>query len=279
MELRPLYLVALGVGTTLGLLLALSVVERTLARDLREGNPAERLLRVGQVLAVFMIGASAVHSSAEGQAWIHDVPWVGGFALLGLVLVLVTGRIGVRLLLDKRLSAEIARGNVASGVAAGAHFVATGIVTSRALGGGDLRSLLLSLAFFGLAQLTLIVFVSLFRTLTTYDDEEQIAGENLAAALSYGGVAIAIAIVVARALEGDFVGWVVSLKGYGGVLLSALALYPVRQIFVQTLLLRAPLTARGGRLDEGIALERSVGLGALEGVTYIATALSIARLA
>ncbi len=86
-------------------------------------------------------------------------------------------------------------------------------------------------------------------------------------------------MVVARALEGDFVGWVVSMRGYGGVLLSALALYPVRQLFVQTLLLRAPLKARGGRLDDGIAKERSVGLGALEGATYLATALSIARLA
>ncbi len=279
MELRPLYLVALGVGTTLGLLVALSLFERGLARDLREGNPAERLLRVGQVLAVFLVGAAAVHSSAEGEAWTRDVPWVAGFALLGLVLVLVTGRVGVRLLLDKRLGAEVARGNVASGVAAGAQFVATGVVTSRALGGNDLRGLLLSLAFFGIAQVTLIVFVSLFRALTTYDDEEQIAGENLAAALSYAGVTLAIAVVVARALEGDFLGWIVSLRGYGGVLLSALALYPVRQLFVQTLLLRAPLKARGGRLDEGIALERSVGLGALEGVTYLATALSIARLA
>ncbi len=170
MELRPLYLVALGVGTTLGLLVALSLVERGLARDLREGNPAERLLRVGQVLAVFLVAAAAVHSSAEGETWTRDVPWVAGFGLLGLALVLLTGRLGVRLLLDKRLPAEIARGNVASGVAGGAHFVATGVVTSRALGGNDLRGLLLSLAFFGIAQVTLIVFVSLFRALTTYDD-------------------------------------------------------------------------------------------------------------
>jgi hypothetical protein len=53
----------------------------------------------------------------------------------------------------------------------------------------------------------------------------------------------------------------------------------VRQLFVQTLLLRAPLTLRGGRLDTAIAVERSEGLGALEAASYVATALSIAHLA
>ena len=49
--------------------------------------------------------------------------------------------------------------------------------------------------------------------------------------------------------------------------------------FVQMLLLRGPLKLRGGALDDGIALERSEGIGALEAVTYVATALSISRLA
>ena len=58
-----------------------------------------------------------------------------------------------------------------------------------------------------------------------------------------------------------------------------MALYPVRQVFVQMLLLRSPLKLRGGPLDQGIAVERSEGIGALEAVTYVATALSITRLA
>jgi hypothetical protein len=45
------------------------------------------------------------------------------------------------------------------------------------------------------------------------------------------------------------------------------------------LLLRAPLALRGGPIDRGISVERSEGIGALEAVTYVATALAIARLA
>jgi uncharacterized membrane protein YjfL (UPF0719 family) len=173
------------------------------------------------------------------------------------------------------------RGNKASGLATGAQLVASALVTSRAISGSDLHGLGLALAFFVLGQTTLLVFVTLFRALTTYDDAEQIHGENLAAALSYAGVTVAIAVVVARALEGegDFEGWVTSLRGYGGVLLSLVALWPVRQLFVQSLLLRAPLHARGGALDVAIAQRRSTGMATLEASTYVATALAIAQLA
>ncbi|MGZ3423366.1 MAG: DUF350 domain-containing protein [Polyangiales bacterium] len=92
-------------------------------------------------------------------------------------------------------------------------------------------------------------------------------------------MAIAISILIARALEGDFVSWPVSLKAYGFALLFALALWPVRQILVQSVLLGFPFKMRGGRLDEDIAKERNEAMGVLEAVTYLATALSIARLA
>ena len=61
---------------------------------------------------------------------------------------------------------------------------AAAIITSRCMAGNDVGTLGISVVFFVLGQVTLHVFVSLFRALTTYDDAEQIAGENLAAALT-----------------------------------------------------------------------------------------------
>jgi D-alanyl-D-alanine dipeptidase len=69
------------------------------------------------------------------------------------------------------------------------------------------------------------------------------------------------------------------MKGYGGVLLSLLALWPIRQLFVQTILLRGPPHARGGALDVAIAERRSAGMAALAAATYVATALAISQLA
>ena len=89
---------------------------------------------------------------------------------------------------------------------------------------------------------------------------------------------LVLVVIVGTALDGDFVSWEVSLKGFGSILALALALYPVRQLFVQSLLLGAPLALRGGRLDTGIGTDRNEGMGALEAVSYIAAALSVARL-
>jgi len=277
------YVMSFGLFTTVALLLALRLGKRlfapahSVARDLTDDNMARRLLSVGQVLAVFLVAASAVRNCLEGDSLLSDVAWVACFAFSGLVLVAVTGRLGTGMLLRSQLGREIERGNAASGLAGGAHYVATGIITSRALSGHSLRELALSLGFFVLAQVTLHVFVMLFRALTTYDDAEQIRGENLAAALSYAGVTIAIAIIIARALEGDFEGLLISLKGYGSVLLFLFALYPIRQLVVQGVLLGGPITLRGGRLDQGIAAERNQGLAALEAVTYLSSALAISR--
>lgn len=278
-DVKPLYMVCFGAATTLVMLVLFLLGRRGLAAELTKGNSAQRLLGVGQVSAIFLVAANAVKTAVKGDDIGHDALWVAAFGVVGVVLIAITGHLGVRLLLSSRLPAEIARGNTAAGLAAGAHYVATGIITSHAMAGSDVKTLGISVVFFVLGQVTLHVFVSLFRALTTYDDAEQIAGENIAAALSYAGAAIAVAIIIARATEGDFSGWESSLKGYVGVLACVVALYPVRQVFVQMLLLRAPLSLRGGPLDQGIAVDRSEGIGALEAVTYVATALSITRLA
>jgi uncharacterized membrane protein YjfL (UPF0719 family) len=278
-DIKPLYLVCFSAATTLAMLVVFLLTRRSLATELTKGNIAQRLDGIGQVTAIFLVASNAVKSTVQGQSIVHDITWVAAFALAGDILIAITGRLGLGLLLSSRLPKEIERGNVAAGLAAGAHYIAIGIITSHAMAGNDLQTLGISVVFFVIGQVTLLLFISLFRALTTYDDAEQIAGENLAAALSYAGVAIAVAVIIARATEGDFVNWVSALKGYGGVVASCIALYPVRQIFVQMLLLRAPLKLRGGPIDQGIAVERSAGLGALEAMTYIATALSISRLA
>ena len=123
-----------------------------------------------------------------------------------------------------------------------------------------------------IAQATLHLLVLLFRRLTLYAEDQEIIGENVAAALSYAGVMLALAIIVGHAVEGDFDGWGTSMKAYAIALASALVLYPVRQLGVQTLLLGQRFALRGGGLDQLVARERNVGASAVEAVSYIAAA-------
>lgn len=284
MELRPLYLPTFGAITTVALLLLLRAGQRlwspahTVRSDLEQGHLAHALLQVGQVLGVFLISGSVVAGSVQGESLAQDVLWVAAHGIAALALLVLFGHLGVRVLLRARLAAEVERGNLAAGLAAGSHYLATGILLSRSLSGTDLGALGVALVFFVLAQLTLHLFVVLFRTLTAYDDAEEILGENLAAALSYAGVTVALSLIIGHAVEGTFVDWATSLRGYALALLFALALYPVRQFFVQTLLLGARFSFRGGRLDQGIAAERNLGMGVLEAISYLAAAFLVTRL-
>jgi uncharacterized membrane protein YjfL (UPF0719 family) len=139
--------------------------------------------------------------------------------------------------------------------------------------GRDLRSLTVSALFFLIGVGTLIVLQVLYRALTKYADDQEVVGENAAAALSFAGLTLALAIIVAHADEGTFDGWGASLRRYGLALLLAAALYPVRQLVVARLLLGLPARLRGGALDRLVAQERSVAAGGIEALAYVATAL------
>jgi uncharacterized membrane protein YjfL (UPF0719 family) len=274
-----------GVGLTVVLVLLLRLGERILspkhliAIDMRGKNVAYQVLHAGHVLAVLLLVPGVVKNCVTGTNLATNVIWAGAFGIAGLVLVQGVGNLGVRMLLRGTLQAELERGNVAAGVAAAANYVGIGIVASKAIAGSDLRGLGLAITFFGIALATLALFMTLFRALTTYDDAEQIQGENLAAALSYAGITIAIAIIVSHALEGDFEGWSTSLLGYARFAGAAVILYPVRQIVIQGLLLGRAPTLRGGALDVAIGVDRNRGAAVLEALTYVATAWTISELA
>src|SRR5690348_10700014 len=113
MDPPPLYITLFGLGTTLALLVLLRVGQRlvspgtSVAKDLAKGNTAERLLQVGQVMATFLVAVSAVKGAASGASLTQDLLWVSVFAVVSLILVLVTGQLGIRLLLQSKLPAEI----------------------------------------------------------------------------------------------------------------------------------------------------------------------------
>jgi uncharacterized membrane protein YjfL (UPF0719 family) len=244
-----------------------------------ESNAARGIVRAGYLCGAAFVATSAIRGCVHGEDWRADLFCTVVFGGSALVLLWTVGILGIRVLLRSRLPAEIARGNLAAGVAAGAHFAATGLIMSQCLYGDDLSTLGISIVFCVIAQATLHLLVVLFRTLTLYAEDQEIMGENVAAAVSYAGAMLAIALIVGHAVEGDFAGWTVSLRSYAVALASALVLYPVRQLAVQTLMLRQPFALRGGALDRLVAQERNVGASAVEAVSYLAAAVLLTGVA
>jgi uncharacterized membrane protein YjfL (UPF0719 family) len=197
------------------------------------------------------------------------------YAMAGLVGWVLAATLCSRALLGRALGTELARGNLAAGVAVAAGTIGTGLVASRAFAGTDVAGLWLSLGFFVLGIVSLLIATILFRALTTYDDAAQVEGGNLAAAISYAGLLIAVALLIAAALAGEAESMRSALIGYAKALAFLLALPVLRQLVLPWLLFGRAPRLRGGPLDDAIANDHAVGIAALEASAYIAAALLI----
>lgn len=272
---EPVYRFAMACGVVLLMLLVERAVTALWARRaaVSANNAAHALLRTGRLLGLFILAGALVSGGTKGVDWQADALWLLTFGTVAAVLFITSARLGVRLLLRSQLASEVERGNLAAGLAAAGHYVATALIVAASTGGEGLAMMGVSLVFFVVAQLTLHAFVIAFRALTAYDDAEEILAENVAAAVSYTGVTIALGLIIAHAADGTFAGWLRMFAGFGTALLYCLSLYVVRQLVVQTLILGAPLRLWRGALDVAVGVRRDVSLGALEAAAYVGTAL------
>lgn len=238
---------------------------------------ARALAWAGNLLAVGIFLPAALHPalSPNHTASASDTLIFSGVALLAFLLATTLLN---QALLRGRLRAEIRRNNLAAGLIAAAHAVATGTVAAHCFAADSLANLPIGAVFFGVAELALVVLSVLFRALTAYADDQEIVGENIAAAISYSGLLVALSLVVGHAADGAFVGWIPALRSFGLFLLCALLFYPVRQIIAARLLLGLPLTWRGGALDRAIAQEQSWLVSCVEAAGYLATAFLLTGL-
>jgi uncharacterized membrane protein YjfL (UPF0719 family) len=227
-------------------------------------------VRGGWILGavLLLLPAARVAAGASGSARGEIALSLGAALLLWGAAILAQDR----LLLGRALRRHAGRGNVAAAAALAANHVALAVIVARGVPGSRLHELAAAVIFAGIAAVTWAAFVALFRLVTAYSDAQEIAGENHAAAVSYAGAALALASLVGHAIDGPFVGWGRSLHAYLAALVLALALYPVRQLVVQGLLLGGRPRLRGGELDRAIAQRRSVGVAAVEAAAYLGTA-------
>jgi uncharacterized membrane protein YjfL (UPF0719 family) len=247
-----------------------------------EVNGARALARAGSLAGAFVVVAAAVTGSGNGAAWRTDLGWIALFAGVGLLLAgggaSVLDRLFLKTGKGASMASEIGRHNFAAGIISAGHRASAGVIAGSCLYGADFVTLGVGTAFAALGIVTLAVFEVLHQKLTHYADDQEVRGGNAAAAVSAGGLAVALAIIIGHAAEGHFTGWGTSLRGYFTALLLAAALYPVRQVLVKRIILGLPLTLRGRALDRAIAEERNCSLGAVEGLTYVATALLVTSL-
>ncbi len=256
-----------------------SGVAKSAVQEAEARSGARLLWRAAMLVAIAFLLPSVVQPCLSLRPWSYALMCASVYALAGLTALALATFVWNHLLLRGRLVAQVRQGNLAAGIAGAAHVLGSGIVAAHCLVGDGLGTLAIALSFFAIAQVSLMALVVLFRFLTHYADDQEIAGENLAAAISYAGMVIALSIIVGHAADGTFLGWGHALRAFGLSLLLCLALYPVRQIVVARLFLGFPLTWRGGALDRAIAQDRDVVVSVIEALGSLATAMLVTGMA
>lgn len=233
-------------------------------------NPAIGLAVAGYLFGV--LWTITVLLGAPGRGWWQDILDVVIYGGLGIVLLTGVALGSCRFFLGLHVREQLEAHNVAAAIVVAGVYVATSLTYSGALDGegGGFGVLLL---FFILGQLVLLGITYVFRWLTGYDDVQEIADGNIAAALALAGLLIAVGIVVGQAASGAFVGLLGSLGDFLLAIIVIVAFYPVRQLVVQGLILGGRFSWRGILLDSEIAQDKNVAAGLLEATTYLSTAL------
>ena len=233
-------------------------------------NPAMGIVVAGYLFGVIWTITVLLGTLSYNVLW--DIRNVLIYGCLGIVLLTGAALGTCRIFLGMAMQEQLAAHNVAAAIVVAGVYIATSLTYSGGLvgeGGGFWIMLL----FFLLGQVALLGITYAFRRLTSYDDVQEIASGNVAAALALAGLLIAVGLIVRRAIAGDYLGFLPSLGSFLLALLLAVVLYPVRQVVVQWIILGGPIHWRGSLLESEIAHDKNVAAGLLEATAYVTTAL------
>lgn len=229
---------------------------------------------LGVALAVARHGGEALYAAAPGgdTLALPWASWVWAVAhLFGALAAVPLGYLVLSWAHPRRGLWREAAGNPAAAMQAAAHALGAVVVAAASWGGCDGGSLAVSAAFTVLGWLSIALVCAGHRVLTRYRDHEEIAAGNLAAALAAAGLHLAVALLVGRALAGQFLGWHAAITGFAIALLWVLLLWPLRELVLARVILRMP----PADMDAAIGGRRDLWLGAAEATGYVVTALCV----
>ena len=240
-----------------------------------DDNPAMGIAIAGYLFGVFWtVTVLLANLSYELLPDLLSVLLYGG---VGIVLLTIVALGTCRVFLGMGIQEQLAARNVAAAIVVAGVYIATSLTYSGTLSGegGGFWILLL---FFLLGQVALLGITYAFRWLTSYDDVQEIAAGNIAAALALSGLLIAVGLIVRWAVAGEYTSFFHSLGSFLLALLWALVFYPVRQVLVQWILLGGPMHWRHSLVDSEIAQDKNIAVGLLEATAYVTSALFLTNI-
>lgn len=210
----------------------------------------------------FIIGVSIIATAAamgENPSFLASLLEIATFGFLGIGLLLVSKEINDHFILKHfNIRKELIDDqNAGTGAVLFGTYICSSLIIAGSIGGDGVEPLV-TLVFFALGQITMIIFTYIYQYIIPFDLHEEIERDNVAAGVAFGGTFIAIGLLLFKGLHGEFFGWKDHLIGFlvysgiGFVLLPA-----VRFLFVNFFVYKV-------KLDKEIATDQNIGIGIIE---------------
>ncbi len=211
----------------------------------------------GYLSATTVIFIGALLGPTKGI--LADLMNVGGYALLGIVLLNLSHEINDRFILHRFCNVKeiIEDRNIGAGAVQFGSYMASGLVVAGSIHGegGGIGSILV---FYILGQAALILFTAFYNWITPFDIHDEIEQDNAAVGVAFGGTLTAVGIILMKGASGDFVSWGHNLSIFVMDAALIFILLPVVRFFFDKVIM--PRTS----LDHEIQHDRNLGAGFLE---------------
>lgn len=202
---------------------------------------------------------------------LQDLIVVGGYSILGLLLLNLSRFLNEKLILHKFYGTNqlIEGRNIAVGAVHFGAYLATGIIAAGAVSGQG-GGVVTTLVFFVLGQISLAIFSKIYVKLAKYDVHSEIENNNIAVGIAFSGNMIALAIIIMHSAAGDFINWRYDLSNFIIMNIFAFILIIIVRIINDRIFL--PQVCLSTEISE----DKNIGAGFLEAVAVIAAAMVIA---
>ncbi len=231
-------------------------------------NAALATSMCGYLGATTIIFIGALLGSTQGL--ILDLMTVGGYTLIGILLLNLSRIINDKLILYKFSNVKeiIEDRNAGTGAVQMGSYLASGMIVAGSIH-GEGGGIITMFVFYGLGQVALILFTAIYSLVTPYDDHAEIEKDNVAAGVALGGSLIAIGIVLMRGVAGNFISWQSNLATFGINAALIIILLPLVRFFFNKVIIS------GADLNDEIEKDKNIGAAFLEVIMAIGFATLI----
>ncbi|KZX00287.1 hypothetical protein JL49_12230 [Pseudoalteromonas luteoviolacea] len=218
----------------------------------------------GYIVSVAIIFCAVLMGPSNGL--VNDLITVAGYSLAGMVMLLMSRVINDKLILHAFCNSAqlIEKQNTSTGVVQAASYIASALLIGASLHGeGGWAS---AIVFYGLGQITLVLFARIYDLLTSYNLMTELESGNSAVAATFSATLIALGMVLLHALVGEFESWHSSITLFVQDAVIGFVILPLARLFIDKVMFPSVC------IDKAVGEEHNMSVALVEG----GVALSVA---